>query len=893
MSPHFSRTVVYLLLWVVGVVFMMFARLRQWFLNLNFPGRLVLFASLALSACTGVSANRKVWSTPEIIDNEHSDGSPNAWQLLFDTQGNGIVVTDDINRVWANRYTADSGWGTPELIDDMAIPAEDASYGDAKDKLRLFFDTSGNALVVWQQYHSFDTPHKTWTNRYTVGAGWGKAAMFDNTPGDDLSPEIVSDARGNAFAVWTQNNDECDSYQLWASIYIPEAGWGKAMVIAQSAGDAKMIMVKVDVLGNAYAVWLQGKDKREIKLARSFDVWISRYTAGTGWGKAQLIMRDTEAAYPLEITLDGRGNALVAWEQKVGDQSGIWVNRYLADKGWDQPVRIDPEIKYGDAREPVIAFDAQGNAIVMWWQAGSNGNVFASRYTPGTGWGTATTVSSQTQSAQRPRLVYDKDGNALAVWTQLDHRSDDSVMASRYTVAVGWSTPVLLSKESKEGKSDPRIAIDEEGNAIAVWWQRGGMGASIWLNHYDAAKGWGAPKLLQTDSTFTATEPDITFDAKGIAHVSWTRSPSENQSYRVWTSRFLPTQLLSQQTVRNHPRTMRSRDADSHVRNSIGYTSLHDAAFNGKPDKAAQLITEGLDINVKDYDESTPLHVAANQGHRNVVELLIAQGANVNARTRNGKTPLHEAASWGTREVAEILIAKGANLHAKDGDHHTPLHLAATRGKTDTAELLIAKGADVNALTPSGSTPLTWAVAEERKDIVALLLANGAATNPKGGNDTSPLHWAAREGNREIVELLLAHGAVVNIKDSVEHTPLYVAMFGKNLAIVELLLAKGAEVNVKTKDGDTPLHMAREKEAAALLIAKGANANAKGNFGYTPLHKAAREGRQDIAELLIDKGADINARNNEGETPLDAALEKYHQDLAAMLMAHGAKKGVD
>ncbi len=127
---RFSRAVVHGLIWTVQLIFVMFIRLRQRFLNLNFPGRLVLFASLALSACTGVSANRKVWSTPEIIDNAHSDGSPNTWQLSFDAQGNGIVVTDDINRVWANRYTAYSGWGTPELIDDMASPAEDASYGE-------------------------------------------------------------------------------------------------------------------------------------------------------------------------------------------------------------------------------------------------------------------------------------------------------------------------------------------------------------------------------------------------------------------------------------------------------------------------------------------------------------------------------------------------------------------------------------------------------------------------------------------------------------------------------------------------------------------------------------------------------------------------------------------
>ena len=86
----------------------------------------------------------------------------------------------------------------------MANPAEDASYGDSKQNVRFFFSSNGNALALWQQYRNDDTPHKTWTNRYTVGTGWSTAEQFDNTPGDDFSPEIVGDALGNAFALCQQ-----------------------------------------------------------------------------------------------------------------------------------------------------------------------------------------------------------------------------------------------------------------------------------------------------------------------------------------------------------------------------------------------------------------------------------------------------------------------------------------------------------------------------------------------------------------------------------------------------------------------------------------------------------------------------------------------------------------
>lgn len=885
MSSRFFRRLTSTLFWTGFYIVSLLNRAVGWVWDRNIPARLALLLTFALSSLASGTTPRKAWSVPEMINNDRSGGSgPNTWQIVFDARGNGIVVTEDYDRVWANRYTAGAGWGEPQIIDSTAIPAEDTRYGVQKQHIRIYFDPAGNAVAVWHE------PRQTWINRYTPGTGWGRAEPSVHKPGDGNPPEMVADARGYLYAVWTNNDYKRQHHQVWANIHVPGKGWGQATAIAENTGDAKVAMIKVDTAGNVYAVWLQGKGKGtgkglEDSAFNIGDVWISRYAPATGWGKPALIIREANTAKPLDMALDDRGNAMVVWEQKTKDQRAIWANRYLADRGWDQPVRLELESRQGDSRNPAVAFDARGSAIVMWWKAGSDGNVVANRYTPGEGWGQAVAVSTQSGLMGYPRFIFDRDGNALAVWAQYARQGGQVVRASRYTIGSGWSPPALISVESGEEKHDPRIALDAEGNAIAVWWQRG-RGASIWVNHYVAGKGWGSPMVLQKDATFTANTPKINFDAQGIAHVTWTRSPAENRSYLVWTSRYQPVALLKQIKARKDPHETSARQ--NQTTTSSGGTPLHAAAYSGNPDTVASLLATGADVNARDYQEWTPLHTASWQGHQAVVELLIAKGADVNARSRNGETPLHMTSAWGTRAVAEVLIARGAHIHARGNGGITPLYQAATRGKKDIVALLIAKGANVNG----DDMPLLTAVYENRTEIVALLLAKGAATNPKDGLDTTPLHTAASKGNREMVELLLAHGANVNARDSVDHTPLHAALFGKNLAVVQLLLARGADVNVKGKRGATPLHLATSREIAAMLIAKGANVNARGEHEYTPLHNAAREGRKDVAEALIASGAEVNAVDKFGETPLDKLLESYHKDFAEMLRKHGARKGV-
>ena len=83
---------------------------------------------------------------------------------------------------------------------------------------------------------------------------------------------------------------------------------------------------------------------------------------------------------------------------------------------------------------------------------------------------------------------------------------------------------------------------------------------------------------------------------------------------------------------------------------------VHEAAKEGDLAKVKSLITEGSDVNVRDEIGFTPLHFAAYWGYKDVAGLLILKGANVNAADNKDTTPLHLAAVRGHKEIVEQLI---------------------------------------------------------------------------------------------------------------------------------------------------------------------------------------------------------------------------------------------
>uniref|UniRef100_A0A8C9IYK1 Ankyrin repeat domain containing 11 n=1 Tax=Piliocolobus tephrosceles TaxID=591936 RepID=A0A8C9IYK1_9PRIM len=87
-------------------------------------------------------------------------------------------------------------------------------------------------------------------------------------------------------------------------------------------------------------------------------------------------------------------------------------------------------------------------------------------------------------------------------------------------------------------------------------------------------------------------------------------------------------------------------------RNERGETRLHRAAIRGDARRIKELISEGADVNVKDFAGWTALHEACNRGYYDVAKQLLAAGAEVNTKGLDDDTPLHDAANNGHYKIA-------------------------------------------------------------------------------------------------------------------------------------------------------------------------------------------------------------------------------------------------
>jgi serine/threonine-protein phosphatase 6 regulatory ankyrin repeat subunit B len=216
---------------------------------------------------------------------------------------------------------------------------------------------------------------------------------------------------------------------------------------------------------------------------------------------------------------------------------------------------------------------------------------------------------------------------------------------------------------------------------------------------------------------------------------------------------------------------------------ATGQNPLSEAAYFGKNDIMAFLVSKGADVKARDSDGNTALHCAAHWGaqyaDKNTVSILLSKGADINAKNNDGETPLLKSVTLMDRGIvnkrmAEILIKNGASIDIADKNGVTPLLYVVTDGQDDgnnVARFLISKGASVKV---KGLLLAAASHSDKSQDrtFVSFLIQKGANVNEKDDNGATPLHMAARQGNSGIAGILISKGAKVREKDKKGKMPL-------------------------------------------------------------------------------------------------------------------------
>lgn len=190
-----------------------------------------------------------------------------------------------------------------------------------------------------------------------------------------------------------------------------------------------------------------------------------------------------------------------------------------------------------------------GGSVVAVWRVwdGSGFNIYGQHYSADSDtWGDTKTITSVEGKAGYPQVVVDDFDNAVVAWQQSDE-SSDSIYANRYDSGAGWGEPVRLLEASTGSVGHPSLALDENGNVVAVWQLEVDDTYIVYASVYDTSVGvWSVSEPLSSGgSTYNL---QLVIDDVGSVITMWeqwdgTANKTFGTNYDLTANVWLSTEL--------------------------------------------------------------------------------------------------------------------------------------------------------------------------------------------------------------------------------------------------------------------------------------------------------------------------------------------------------------
>lgn len=355
---------------------------------------------------------------------------------------------------------------------------------------------------------------------------WQPPLLIESHEGVGMNPEVSLGSNGDAVAIWVQSFSD---YQVWANRRTEAAGWSGATLIGQTYGSTSgpavttQPDVAVDGAGNAMATWSDSLNP----VART--IMARRFTDAGGWGTVERIDGGGSTADDPRVAADASGNAIAVW---TIFGANVWANRFVPAGGWTGPLVIDNVPN--TARTPQVELNAGGDAWAVWAQppTGLRHHIYGNAFSTAAAWAGAERVEGGTSGqTKEPQVAVDDGGNALFVW-RLELAAHSEIWASRWS-AVDSSFSMAARIDEGAGAITPLdLAGDPSGNATAVWVQRGTAADELVAARYSAGDGWTAAERI-AEGPFTS-DPRVAMDAAGNAIAVFTQLAVNETQVAAW-----------------------------------------------------------------------------------------------------------------------------------------------------------------------------------------------------------------------------------------------------------------------------------------------------------------------------------------------------------------------
>lgn len=386
---------------------------------------------------------------------------------------------------------------------------------------------NGDVLAVWSEIGANAVLQLTATRYNAATQTWGATTVIQGNNNRAESPVLSSDNAGNACVVWEESQDD-GRYVIKAARYNAASGQWSVPATVSKPGEYSSrysgVTAAINKTGSIIVAWTQYHNTN----ANQATIDTAYFDAASQqWTAAHSLQNSPVNTFFPTVAIDTNGNAMVLWSQ-AGPTAGVFLAnaaRYdTRSRNWSANTQLVADTNVSSSVGQ-FAFDAAGNAIAtMSLQTPqSTGSIHVIRYTAASNsWGKAELMAPTYTNST---LSIDAAGNALLVWRTDSGTTDHGVASRRYQPSTGsWAKlPDVPTNAAIIATTNLPLAFDPAGNAVTSWVSYGpnSINHSLYTMRYNAAAGqWAAPVLI-TSGDPAIGQPTLTTDQSGQAMLLW------------------------------------------------------------------------------------------------------------------------------------------------------------------------------------------------------------------------------------------------------------------------------------------------------------------------------------------------------------------------------------
>jgi len=351
--------------------------------------------------------------------------------------------------------------------------------------------------------------------------------------GNQYYPEITPDGAGGAIITWEDyRNGTADLYaqRVNANGVVQWAADGVA--ISAAAGDQQFPKISSDGAGGAIITW---QDQR----SGAWDLYAQRVNAsGVVQWAADGVPISTAVGDQRnpEIAADGAGGALITWRDQRSGNYDIYAQQVDASGvvQWTAD-GVSVGAAVGDQITPQVIPDGAGGAIITWQDQRSGAwDLYAQRVNASgvVQWAAdGVPISNAAGDQFLPLIASDGAGGAIITWE--DYRTGTAdIYAQRVNASgvVQWTADGVGISIPAGDQIQPQIIADGAGGAFISWQDQRSGAWDLYAQRVNASgvAQWAADGATISTAVGAQRHPQIALGISGGAIIAWDDTRSGN-----------------------------------------------------------------------------------------------------------------------------------------------------------------------------------------------------------------------------------------------------------------------------------------------------------------------------------------------------------------------------